>query len=138
MQITREQHLRYMTKITPLLLVLYLIQYYLYQNYAPTHLRGEVGPFLGVGLALIVLGYHFYDVHHKVIFHKNYLQIRFDLLKINEEILYRKIDYVELRKKSESFGHLIIFTNDGQVFHLRHIDNPETIRDYLEQKLIGQ
>jgi hypothetical protein len=66
------------------------------------------------------------------------LQIRFDLLKINEEILYRKIDYVELRKKSESFGHLIIFTNDGQVFHLRHIDNPETIRDYLEQKLIGQ
>lgn len=134
MQITRQNHLRYMTKVTPLLLLLYVFQLYLYKTFAPAHMSSDIGLLLGVGLAFIIVCYHFYDHHHKIICHENYFEVRFDLLGMQEEILYSNITEVELKKKNDSFGHIIIHLRNGGVFHFHHVDHPETVQEFIERK----
>lgn len=134
MQITRNNHLRYMAKITPLLLVLYVLQAILYQKFAPAHLSSDMNVFLGIGLAFIILSYYFYDHHHKIIFHPNYLEVRFDILKMKEEILYSNIQTVEVRKKRHQFAHVVLTLRDGNECHLHHVDSPETVAEFIEKK----
>lgn len=134
MQITRYHHLRYIAKITPFLLLLYVIQVYLYRRFAPPHMASDIGLFLGVGLALIILCFSFYDQHHKVIFRENYLEIRFDLLGMKEEILYRNIVQSEITKKKDFYGHIILHLLDGSTFRLYYVDSPEFIIDMIEKR----
>lgn len=134
MQITRNQHQRYMARLTPFLLGLYLIQVYLYQRFAPTHLSSDMNLFLGVGLALIILMYHFYDVHHKITFKENYIEARFDLLKIKEEVLYRNVVHVEVKKSRFAYGKVVLYSRDGSTIQLHHVDSPDLIADYIEKK----
>ena len=134
MQITRHNHLRYMAKITPFLLLLYIVQVVLYRYFAPLHLRGDINLFLGIGLALIVLGFHFYDTHHKVLFHPNYLQVRFDILKMNTEILYQNIVHVEVKKKRHHYADIVLHQLDGTRTSLYHVDSPDLIRDFIHKK----
>lgn len=134
MQITRNNHLRYMAKLTPVLIVLYGLQAVLYQRFAPAHLASDMNLFLGIGLALIILCYHFYDHHHQIVFRENYVEVRFDLLKMKEEILYSNIVHVEIRKKRHYFAHMVIHLRDGSVCHFHHVDSPELISDFIEKK----
>lgn len=134
MQITRHNHVRYMAKMTPLLLVLYVVQVILYRKFAPPHMTSDINLFLGVGLALIILCYHFYDQHHKIIFRENYLEVSFDLLKMKEEILYRNIVHIEITKKKHFYGNISLYLHDGNVIHLYHVDSPEFVAETLEKK----
>lgn len=134
MQITRNNHLRYMAKITPALMALYVLQVILYQKFAPAYVSTDMNIFLGVGLALIIMCYQFYDNHHKIIFRENYVEVRFDVLKMKEEILYSNIVHVEIRKKRHYFAHMVIYQKDGSVCHFHHVDSPELIAEYIEKK----
>jgi hypothetical protein len=134
MQITRHNHVRYMAKITPLLLVLYVTQVFLYQRFAPPHMTSDINLFLGVGLALIILCFHFYDYHHKIIFRENYLDVSFDLLKMKEEILYRNIIHIEITKKKNHYGNLVLHLKDGSTCQLFHVDSPEFVAEMIEKK----
>ncbi len=134
MQITRHNHLRYMAKITPLLIVLYIAQVIVYQKFAPAHLSGDMNLLLGIGLALIILCYQFYDHHHQILCKGNYLEVRFDILKMKEEILYQNIVHLELKKKRDYYGHIILHQRDGSVCQLHHVDSPELIIEYIEKK----
>lgn len=134
MEITRNEHARYMSRLTPILIALYLIQAWLYQKFAPAHLSGDVNLFLGVGLAIIILLYHFYDLHHKIIMRPNFIETRFDILKMKEEILYRKVTMVEVKKSRWAFGKVILHTFDGETFELHHLDAPEEVAQYIENK----
>lgn len=134
MQITRNNHIRYMAKLTPVLIVLYGLQAVLYQRFAPPHMASDMNLFLGVGLAFIILCYQFYDHHHQIIFRENYVEVRFDLLKMKEEILYSNIVHVEIRKKRHYFAHIVIHQRDGSVCHFHHVDSPELISDFIEKK----
>ncbi len=134
MQITRHNHLRYMARITPLLIVLYIAQVIIYQKYAPAHVSGDVNLFLGIGLAFIILCYQFYDFHHQILFRENYLEVRFDILKMKEEILYQNIVHLELKKKRDYYGHIVLYQKDGSVCQLHHVDSPELIIEYIEKK----
>jgi hypothetical protein len=136
MQITRTNHLRYMTRLTPMLLLLYITQALIYRQFAPAPLASEVNLFLGVGLVILILSYQFYDHHHKIHFHQNYLEVRFDILKMKEEILYQNITRVELKKSRHHFGKLILYLKDGGQCHLHHLDSPETISEFLEVKRV--
>lgn len=135
MQITRNNHLRYMARLTPFLLFLYLIQVYLYQKFAPAHLSSDVNLFLGIGLALIILLYHFYDQHHKITLKENYLEARFDLLKIKEEVLYQNVIYIEVKRSRFYYGKVTLHTRDGSVCHLHHVDSPDLIKEFIEKKI---
>lgn len=134
MQITRNNHLRHMAKTTPLLLILYVAQVIAYQKFAPTHLSGDMNLFLGIGLAAIILLYHFYDQHHKIVLKDNYVEVRFDILKMKEEILYSNIVHVEIRKKKNYYGHVVVYSRDGSICHFHHVDSPELIAEYIEKK----
>lgn len=134
MQITRTQHLSYMAKMTPLLLFLYVLQALLYYKFAPIHMVTDINLFLGVGLAAIILSFHFYDLHHKVLMYQNYMEVRFDVLKMKEEILYQNIKFVEVRKKKHNYADLILHLRDGSFCHLHHVDSPEVIVDFIERK----
>lgn len=134
MHITRNNHLRYMAKITPLLIALYVLQVILYWKFAPTHLSGDMNLLLGVGLACIIMLYQFYDHHHKIILKENYVEVRFDILKMKEEILYGNITHVEIKKKKHYFAHIVIHQRDGSMCHFHHVDSPELIQEYIEKK----
>jgi hypothetical protein len=134
MQITRHNHLRYMAKITPLLIALYVLQVILYQRFAPAHLSGDMNLLLGIGLAAIILCYQFYDTHHKIILKENYVEVRFDVLKMKEEILYGNIVHVEIKKKKNYYAHMIIYQKDGSTCHFHHVDSPELIQEFIEKK----
>ncbi len=135
MQITRNNHLRYMAKLNPLLILLYVFQVILYQNFAPAHMVGKINLFLGIGLACIVLCFQFYDHHHQIIFQENYLEVRFDILKMKEEILYQHIVHLELKqKKQKFFGQILLHHKNGNVYQLHHVDSPELVFEYLEKK----
>lgn len=134
MQITRHNHLRYMAKITPFLIVLYVAQVIIYQKFAPAHLSGDVNLLLGIGLAFIILCYQFYDHHHQILFRENYLEVRFDILKMKEEILYQNIVHLELKKKRGYYGHIILYQKDGSMCQPHHVDSPELIIEYIEKK----
>lgn len=134
MQITRHNHLRYMAKITPFLILLYALQVILYQKFAPPHMSGDVNLLMGIGLAFIILCYQFYDHHHQIVFRENYLEVRFDILKMKEEILYQNIVHLELKKKRDYFGHIVLHQKDGSICQLHHVDSPEMIIEYIEKK----
>jgi hypothetical protein len=136
MQITRCNHVRYMTKITPFLVFLYFAQMLLYQKFAPADMTGDINVFLGIGLAFIILCFSFYDHHHKIIAQENYMEVSFALLKIKEEILYRNIIYAEITKKKNSYGKITLHLHDGSVCHLYHVDSPELLLDFIEKKKI--
>lgn len=134
MKITRHNHVRYMAKVTPFLLVLYLAQVFLYNRFAPPHMTSDINLFLGVGLSLIILCYAFYDYHHTIIFQRNYLEVRFDLLRMKEEILYQNIVHAEISKKRNHYGNITLYLKDGNVYQLYHVDSPEFVMDLLEKK----
>lgn len=134
MEITRTNHLRYMSKLTPLLVAMYILQVVLYQKFAPPALASDVCIFVGVGLALLIIAYQFYDHHHKIVFKANYLEVRFDLLGMKNEILYSNIDEIELKKRNNFFGHIILHLRDGSLCQLHHIDSPEEAAEFLRKK----
>lgn len=134
MLITRNNHLRHMAKITPLLLVLYVAQVIAYQHFAPEAMRGDINLILGFGLAAIILCYHFYDLHHKIIFHPNFIEVKFDLLRMKEEILYQNVNHVEIRKNKHQYAHIVLHLRDGSESHLYHVDSPELIAEFINQK----
>jgi|GEM_PF-3269041 len=134
MPITRHFHLRYMTKLTPLLVLLYIAQIWLYKHFAPTHLTNDLTLVLGIGLALIILCYHSYDQHHKIICHNNYIEISFDLLGIKEEILYTEIASVKIKQNNHDFGNLTITGRNNGVYRLYHIDNPAGVATLIAAK----
>ena len=136
MQITRNHHIRHMAKITPFLIILYIAQVIIYQRFAPESMRGDINLYLGLGLSLIILCYHFYDLHHKIILHQNYIEISFEILGIKEEILYQNINQVEVKKNKRNFGQLVLHLRDGREYPLYHVDTPEKVVDYLKQKKI--
>jgi len=135
MQITRQNHLRYMGMMTPVLVVLYFIQIILYQRYAPVHLAGDMNLFLGIGLGIIIFSYHFYDYHHRVLFHRNYLEVRFDVLKMKKEILYQNIVQVEVSKSRKKYGDIKIHLRTGEIIQLHHVDRPLEVQNYLKEQL---
>lgn len=134
MQITRNNHLRYMARLTPCLILLYGIQVLLYKKFAPPHLSSDMNVFLGVGLASIILLYHFYDQHHKITLKENYLEARFDLLKMKEEVLYQNVVHIEIKKSKFYYGKVSLHSRDGSICHLHHVDSPELIAEYIEKK----
>lgn len=134
MQITRNQHQRYMARLAPLLGALYVAQVYLYQKFAPPHMASDMNLFLGVGLAIIILLYHFYDQHHKITFRPNYIETRFDILKMKEEILYRDVTHIAVKRSRFNYGKVTLHVRDGNIYQLHHVDSPELIAEYIEKK----
>lgn len=134
MHITRHEHVRYMAKWTPFLLFLYFLQAYLYLKFAPAHLASDMNVFLGVGLAIIILCYNFYDYHHKVFLKPNYIEVRFDILRRKEEILYQNIQNIEIKKQKKHFANMSLHLRDGSVCELYHVDSPHLIQEFIEKK----
>ncbi len=134
MDITRHNHVSYLARRTPLLLVLYVVQALLYLRFAPPHLAGDGNILLGVGLAAIILAYYLYDTYHQVILRPNYLELRWDLLRIKEEILYRNIVMIEVKRRRHGHADILLHQRDGKVSALYRVDSPDQIVAYIEKK----
>ncbi|HXH30292.1 MAG TPA: hypothetical protein VNJ01_05745 [Bacteriovoracaceae bacterium] len=134
MNVTRENHLKYMTKMTPLLILAYVIQSLVYRQFIPGDLATDFTIFLGVGLVLIIICFQYYDQNHKVILKENFLEVRFDILKMHQEVLYQNIDEVEVKRSRHSFAHVTLHLRDGSSVKLHHIDSPELIQQAIARK----
>ncbi len=134
MNVTRENHLKYMSKMTPLLILAYVIQGLVYRQFISGELASDLTIFLGVGLLLIILCFQFYDHNHKVIVRENFLEVRFDLLKMHDEILYQNVVGLEVKKTRHNFAHVTLELRDGRRVTLHHIDSPELIQEAIARK----
>lgn len=137
MQITRHNHTRYMAKVTPVLIFLYLLQIATYRFLLPTASTGDVAFFLGMGLIVIIGGFLLYNTHHRVILHPNYIEVKFDFLKMKEEIIYQNITHVEMKTKKHHYANLVLHLRDGSTSFLYHVDSPELICEFIEKKKSG-
>jgi hypothetical protein len=133
MKITRHHHLRYLNRLTPILVALYVFQIYLYRKFAPTE-ASDMTLFLGIGLCLIIVAFHFFDYHHMVTLKENFLEVRFDVLKRKEEILYEKIVHMEVSGRREGFAHLVLYLQDGDTLKLPYIDSPEIVMAQIRKR----
>jgi hypothetical protein len=135
--VTRENHLKYINKLTPYLVISYALQSYLYLQWAPKDLASEVIVFLGAALTLLIGGFIFFGQHHKIIFHQHHLEVRFDLLGYQQELLYRDIQWIEVARSAHGFATLILTSKDHAVIKLFYVDQPLSIKSFLEQKRSG-
>jgi hypothetical protein len=131
---TRESHLKYVNKITPYLVVSFVVQSYIYQRWAPAGLASEVIIFIGCSLALLIAAMIFFDHHHKIIFHENHLEVRFDLIQYHQEVLYRDIQWVEITRSKHGFATLVVTGKDHVETKLFYLDNPLAIKNFLDRK----
>lgn len=127
MEITRDNHLSYMTKLVPQLAVAYFIQSYFYLNYGPEILAKEVVGFMGAGLIMMVVGFYLHDKFHKVRLHDNRLEISLAPLRVKQEVFYRDIVNIEIKDNNKNFSDVIIESKDGRTFKLHRIDNPRAV-----------
>lgn len=138
MLITRHHHLRYMTKLTPVLIIAYILQVLLYREFAPAELTQEITVFLGVGLTILISGYCFYDHYHQVNLKPNYIEINFSPLKIKHEILYTKITKVDIRSTRFGYGNLKLYQQNGEIIKISHVDNAEMVANFIKTSGIQQ
>jgi hypothetical protein len=135
---TRENHLRYVNKLTPILVISYALQSYLYTRWAPPGLASEVIIFLGCSLALLIAGFIFFGKHHKIIFHEHHLEVSFALINYHQELLYRDIQWIELTPAKHGFATITLTARDHEQTKLFYVDNALAIKHFLERKRTGQ
>jgi hypothetical protein len=131
MNITREQHVSYLAKISPLIGITYLIQAQLYLHYLPSELTREIVASIGLCLIFLILGFLAHDRFHKISLHTNHREIKFAPLKLHRELLYRNIQSVKVKKEGKAFSDVIIELKDGEIIKLHHIDNPTEVQRIL-------
>ena len=131
MEITREKHMNYLTRLMPVLLLAYIVQSYLYMQWAPKDLAIDVSIFVGVGICLIALCFALYDHFHKVELHRHHLVIGINLLKYREEILYRNIQEVEVEVSKHAFYNVTLTLRDGTIHKIYYLDDVQDLKKMI-------
>lgn len=134
MQITREKHLQYMVKLIPYLIAAIVVQSYVYFHMFPQHLAQDITVFLGVGVALILLGFGAHDHFHQVKMKENYLEISVKPLKYQEEILYRNITAYEIIPTKHGFASVRLILKDGNAVKIYYLDDAENFIQKIKSK----
>lgn len=138
MRLTREKHLSYMVKLAPLLLLAVVLQSYLYSQFFPQDLARDIGIFLSVGVALILLGFLSYDHFHQVLLAENTIEVSIHPLRYQESILYRSIVAYEVISNRYGFSQVKLELKNGEKIVLRHLDDGEKLIQWIVQKQQGQ
>ncbi len=136
MQITRHEHFRSMARIVPGLVFLYVLQVVTYAHFLPHLSAGDIALFLGGGLSLLILAFYLYAHYHRIILHPNYIEIKLPPLGLEEEILYRKISHLEIKRKGRYHAHIILYHSDGKTTPLYNVDSPDLVAEFIEKKRI--
>lgn len=133
MEITREKHLQYMTKMTPILVAALAFQSVVYFHFFPA-LAQDVTIFLSVGLILIIGFFNLHNHFHQVTLKENYVQIKIKPLKYQEDIVYRNITKFDLIPSKHGFSNLRLHVRDGRSFMLFYVDEADKIVSKLKEK----
>lgn len=134
MEITREKHIQYMTKLTPALIGGCLIQAYLYQKFVPSVNPVEVTMFLLSGVAMIIAAFVAHHHLHSVSLHQNYVKIKMKGLDYEEDLLYRDIVELEVAPSKRSFSHVTFSMRDGRKLRVFYIDDAPEIKRIIEER----
>jgi hypothetical protein len=135
LKITRECHFNYIVKLVPVLIVLFLLQAWLFMKFAPSTHTNEVIASLGLGLIALIGGFMTYDRYYQIKLHTNFLEVKFSPIKMHEEFLYQRIERVELKQNRFGFSDVILEMKDGKVLKLRHVDDGDVIKNIIEKSL---
>lgn len=128
--ITREKHLDHMVKVVPFIVFCYAFQCFIILKVSPTPFSTISLSILGGFIALMISGFIFYDLKHKVKFYESNLCISF--VK-DTMIAYEDIIVIEVKDPGQTFSNLTIITSSGKyTFHF--IDNAEKIKSMIESK----
>lgn len=133
MEITREKHWQYMTKLTPILAVAVVIQSYLYFRYFPHDLAQDITVFLGIGLSMILGFFGLHNHFHQVELKPNYLRISIKPLKYEEEIVYRDVTGYEVTPSKHGFSTLKLELKDGRSLKIFYVDEVDRIVSNLKK-----
>ncbi len=142
MNITRENHLRYMTRLAPFLVVGLIAQTFLYRLFVPQEMATDVSIFVGALLSLMLIGFHVHNELHRVTVHANYLELSFNLLGYHQEIIFKSITEVDLDNGRHGFSTLKFTMKDGSTHRIFYIDQGrelyEMILDRTQIQLQGE
>lgn len=123
-----------MIKLAPYLMVAIVIQTYIYSRFFPGPMAQDIGVFLAVGVALILVGFYAYDHFHQVQLKENYLEIRVRPLQYQEEILYRNITAYEIIPTRHGFSNVKLHLREGHAVKIYYLDDAERFVQWIERK----
>lgn len=128
--ISREKHLDHMVKVVPFIVFCYAFQCFVILKVSPTPFSTISLSILGGFIALMISGFIFYDLKHKVELNESNLSISFMKQTI---IAYEDIIVIEVKDPGQTFSNLTLITSSGKyTFHF--IDNAEKIKSLIESK----
>jgi hypothetical protein len=132
MQVTRNSHYSYLTWLTPVLGLAYIIQSYLVLKFWPTDFTRDVLTAMGICLMGSILVFFIYDKLHVIKLHPKYIEVSWPLFQMHEEYLYQNVIRVDVKKGFfSSFADVEFEMLNGEVVRLRHVDNGEEIKRIL-------
>jgi hypothetical protein len=135
MKISREKHLRHMTRLMPYLMLAYAAQSYLYLKYVPEHIAVDVTIFVGVGIVLVTAGFALYNHFHQVSLHKHHLSSGLMVFGLKEEILYRNIQYLDIETSRHGYFNVTLYLRDGTIHKLFYLDDVSELNALIKSSL---
>lgn len=128
--ISREKHLDHMVKVVPFIVFCYAIQCFLILKMSPTEFSTITLSILGGFIAVMIAGFIFYDLKHKVDLNESGLSVSFISQKT---ISYQDILVMEIKDPGQTFSNLTLVTINGK-YTLYFIDQAEEIKALIESK----
>jgi hypothetical protein len=128
--ISREKHLDHMVKVVPFIVFCYAFQCFIILKVSPTQFSTISLSILGGFIALMISGFIFYDLKHRVYFGESGLKISFFK---ETNISYEDIILILVNDPGQTFSNLTLITEKGKyTFHF--IDNADKIKSIIESK----
>lgn len=121
MKLTRDKHLSYLVSLMPWLILALGLQCYAYLQWAPREIAIDVTIFMGIGLILATGLFAGYDQFHQIQLHRHHMHIKF--LDIDEEILYRNIQFIDIEESRHGFYNVLLTLKDGTEYKLWYLDD---------------
>ncbi|MBY0517034.1 MAG: hypothetical protein K2P81_09010 [Bacteriovoracaceae bacterium] len=136
--LTREKHLDHLVRVVPLLSLAYGIQSYLMMSYAKGGSTGTLVMFLGVSLALSVMGLVTYDYRHKVTWNGNQFSVKAPWSFGFKTIEKDKVAEIEIIGAPEEFQTVIVKLKNKQRLVFYFVDNGHEFKASMEEKIMDQ
>lgn len=132
-KLEHNNHLAHLTRVLPLIVMVFAIQCYVLSQMNPTASIGNYALFLGFTLATLIGSMVYYDTYHLTLLFEDHLYIEFKLTGTKRVIFYHEIKEIITAKDEVSFSSILLRLNDNSKVILHFVDHPRAIKKFIEE-----
>ena len=129
---TRNQHLVHMTRVLPLLSIIFCLQCFLIPSAFPDLQLGNLYFVMAIMLCTGVVGLYLYDTQTKIFIKDHQLFWQIPMLKIGKSYNLMELQTIDVFDIDQPFSNIKLHFNK-KIVNLYFIDNPTTIIKSLWQ-----